>query len=131
MNIATAKTFSVSLIAATLVIAASAAQADPPTATVLNLTPESGRVFVQPSVPIKLGDLNTATPDGALILYRRIQSAARAVCASSSPWVPGSEWARKSCYEATVNHAVAQLNHPLVTALHRNLTKTLSTYGFH
>ena len=118
MNTSTAKTVSVILIAATVVVATSTAEADPPTATFLNPTPESRQVFVEPSVTIKLGDVNTATPEGARILYGRIQSAARAVCDSSYRRVPGSKWEWKICYEATVNRAVVQLNRPAVTALH-------------
>src|SRR4029450_2349608 len=95
----------------------------PTNPTYLDPTPGSGRVFFdQPSIAINLGDLNTATPEGARIACTRIQRAARAVCGPSSPWVPGSKWAWKSCYEATVNRAVVQVNRPTVTALHR-LTK--------
>jgi UrcA family protein len=120
MNTSTSKTISVILIAATVVVATSATQADPLTATFLNLAPESRQVFVEPSITIKLGDVNTATPDGARIVYGRIQSAARAVCASSIRRVPGAKWEWKLCYEATVNRAVVQLNRPAVTALHRH-----------
>ena len=108
------------------------ATADPPTAAFfLNPTPGSSREFVQPNITINLGDLNTATPEGARIAYGRIQSASRAVCGASSPWVPGGKWAWKRCYEATVNRAVAQVNRPAVAALHRNRSKPRSADGFY
>ena len=113
MNTSIAKAISVILIATTLVVATSNAQGAPP----------ERKASLHSSVTVKFADLNTATPEGARILYRRIQSAARKVCGSSSPWDPGSYWASKICYDATVNDAVLQVNRPTLTALHRSLTK--------
>ena len=58
-------------------------------------------------------------PEGARILYGRISMAARKACGPSfALWYPTVEREWKHCYQATVDHAVKQVNSPALTALY-------------
>jgi UrcA family protein len=69
------------------------------------------------SETVKFADLKVDTPAGAEVLYRRIQSAARRVCSYDATSIQGrSVW--QNCVAPTVAAAVANVNNPLLTALH-------------
>ncbi|HET9389044.1 MAG TPA: UrcA family protein [Steroidobacteraceae bacterium] len=77
----------------------------------------------QVSVKVKYGDLNLSTDEGAARLYRRITQAARSVCGLD--YIQPEErmyvnW--KPCYEQAIATAVAQVNSPLLTAMHARKT---------
>jgi UrcA family protein len=76
------------------------------------------------SLTVRISDLNTATPEGARVLYGRIKSAATKACApSSSAWVVSDFYPKwQACYREAVDHTVSQLNLPALTALHRSVT---------
>jgi UrcA family protein len=75
------------------------------------------------SKTVAYGDLNLETTVGANVLYARIRTAAREVCAPFE----GRELARKvrwdSCYDHAVKSAVAQVDKPSLTALYSEKTK--------
>ncbi|MGQ0836408.1 MAG: UrcA family protein [Gammaproteobacteria bacterium] len=73
-----------------------------------------------PSVTIRYSHLDLAKPAGAESLYRRIQAAARTVCGVNKSKELRQIVFAKDCYTATVANAVATINKPLVTALHRS-----------
>jgi UrcA family protein len=76
------------------------------------------KLSLDPSVTVRLEDLNTSSPAGSRVLYGRISAAAMAVCSRGGGWYPTEHWARDNCYRATVDHVVTHLNLPLLTALH-------------
>ena len=97
----------------------------------VTLTVGFGSAFADPASPAKtLGpdpvtvryeDLNLASQEGARILYGRISTAARKVCGPSFVlWYPGVSRAWQKCYQATVDHAVKQVNSPALTALYEH-----------
>jgi UrcA family protein len=76
------------------------------------------KLSLDPSVTVRLEDLNTSSTAGNRVLYGRIGAAAMAVCSRGGAWYPTEHWARGDCYRATVDHVVTQLDLPLLTALH-------------
>jgi UrcA family protein len=72
------------------------------------------------SVTISYSELDISKPKGAAALYRRVERAARTVCDVGT----SKELARirlsNECYRTAVANAVATLNRPLVTAVHRS-----------
>jgi UrcA family protein len=76
------------------------------------------KLSLDPPVTVRLEDLNTWSAAGNRVLYGRISAAAMAVCSRGGDWYPTEHWKRDDCYRATVDHAVTQLNLPLLTALH-------------
>jgi UrcA family protein len=72
-----------------------------------------------PCVTVNYRDLNLATPPGAATLYRRISGAARSVCGERGY---GLFFERQwdQCYRAAVAGAVATVNSPLLSDLHRH-----------
>jgi UrcA family protein len=74
------------------------------------------------SVTVNYRDLNLSTIAGATALYQRLQGAARSVCDGPATGVHAyQEW--RSCYQAAIADAVAKVNSPLLTALHRGPDK--------
>ena len=74
---------------------------------------------VMPSITVRFGDLNTASPEGITALYARVRFAADEVCTKEVTWYPPAHWAQKNCYRETLANVVARLNLPRLTALHR------------
>ena len=72
------------------------------------------------SVTISFSDLDLSKPEGAQMLYRRIAAAARTVCGVSQAKQLKEIALAKDCYTAAVANAVATVNRPLLTALHRS-----------
>ncbi|HKD55506.1 MAG TPA: UrcA family protein [Steroidobacteraceae bacterium] len=74
------------------------------------------------SVTVNYRDLNLSTIQGATALYQRLRGAARSVCDGPVTGLHAyHEW--RSCYEAAIADAVAKVNSPLLTALHRKSDK--------
>jgi UrcA family protein len=77
-------------------------------------------------VSVNYRDLNLSTIEGAITLYERLKGAARTVCDGPPTGVAAyQEW--RSCYEAAMADAVATVNSPLLTALHRGPNKVVTT----
>jgi UrcA family protein len=78
-----------------------------------------------PSITISFGELDLSKPQGLEVLYTRIKRAAKSVCGfKPSPLTTLRRRDASSCYESTVEHAVKQVNRPMLTALHRARTKS-------
>jgi UrcA family protein len=101
------RSISASVFAFGLAIAASHALADP-----------QPKRSLEPAVTVRFADLNTSTAEGSRVLYARVSAAALAVCAGGFDWYPRGHWVQKVCYRDTVEHVVAMLNFPALTAVH-------------
>jgi UrcA family protein len=78
------------------------------------------------SVTVNYRDLNLSTIDGAIKLYQRLKGAARTVCDGPLTGIAAyQEW--RSCYDAAMADAVAKVNNPLLTAVHRGPNKNATT----
>src|SRR5271155_3721011 len=69
--------------------------------------------------PVRYGDLDVSTPQGARTLYLRIRYAAETLCESAATW---GKKEGEACVQKAVNDAVARVNAPLLTQysqLHR------------
>ena len=78
------------------------------------------------SMSVNYRDLNLSTIDGAIALYERLKGAARTVCDGPLTGVAAyQEW--RSCYDAAIADAVAKVNSPLLSAVHRGPNKDAST----
>jgi UrcA family protein len=75
-----------------------------------------------PTVTVSYADLDLSKPAGVEMLYQRIKDAARTVCAplASKGLTREGVWRLwRDCYEQAVSNAVASINRPTLTALHR------------
>jgi UrcA family protein len=69
---------------------------------------------------VRFGDLNVDRPEGAAVLYRRIERAAERVCGEpqlTGSYMTSSFW--RSCVTQAVDHAVATVDRPALTAYYR------------
>jgi UrcA family protein len=76
------------------------------------------------SVPHKVvsfHDLNLNSPEGAAVLYRRINAAAYEVCGSPDRY-DLSELKLHRCVKDAVSRAIAQVNSPMLTSLYQAKT---------
>jgi UrcA family protein len=80
---------------------------------------------LDPVVTVRFDDLNLSTAAGTQVLYARLSAAARAVCSTGADWYPSVHWAQAQCYRSSLDHAVAILRLPGLTALHRKETQRL------
>lgn len=72
-----------------------------------------------PQVRVAYGDLNLSHPAGAQTMLNRINEAASRVCGGiPHPRELMEKRFYRTCVRAATDNAVAQLNAPLVTALH-------------
>jgi UrcA family protein len=90
----------------------------------LALPAQADEASSEPSIKVKFRDLDLSKPEGAAALYQRIERSARLVCTdSSSPYDAGRVETFKRCYEGAIQDAVASINQPQLTALHRAKTE--------
>jgi len=77
-----------------------------------------------PRKAVNYSDLNLNTPEGAAVLYKRIKSAAREVCdVYDGSLFPQSHNAEvKACIGEAIDHAVMQVNRPMLTNLYKAKT---------
>lgn len=68
---------------------------------------------------VAYGDLDLDSADGAQALYARLRYAARQVCSPLDGRDLGSKRLWRTCVDGALASAVAQVNKPQVTALHR------------
>ena len=70
---------------------------------------------------VAYGDLNLDSPEGARVLYARLRSAARTVCAPMrSPVLMNDR--SEECYHSALAKAVAQINKSTLTKLYKQST---------
>jgi UrcA family protein len=80
----------------------------------------AGSATTARSVAVNYRDLDLSTIQGAITLYERLKGAARTVCDAPLSGVAAYlEW--RSCYDAAIADAVAKVNSPLLTEVHRGL----------
>lgn len=75
----------------------------------------------RPTATVSYADLDLSTHDGAHALLKRINSAAKEACGPApvmSPLTPAAPSRYDRCVEQAADEAVAQLDAPLVVALH-------------
>ena len=74
---------------------------------------------------VSFADLDLSKAAGAQTLYKRIKAAARNVCgpADNYTFVTPNKAFRK-CYDKAIADAVAQIDRPSLTALHREETRS-------
>ena len=72
------------------------------------------------SVKVSFGELDITKPAGAQALYKKIRKAAFVVCGAQDSPMPWSFTARNECFKTAVDDAVAKVNSPLLTSLHRD-----------
>jgi UrcA family protein len=70
-----------------------------------------------PSVVVRYGDLDVATPDGAAKLYRRISSAVHRVCPETDSRRLEDKMATWSCRRQALDRAVESVNSPQVASI--------------
>jgi UrcA family protein len=71
-------------------------------------------------VTVGYSDLDLSKPAGAQTLYQRIKSAAAQVCGSRGHYTRlESRKLWRDCYDGAVANAVAQIDRPSLTALHK------------
>lgn len=74
------------------------------------------------SVDVRLGDLDLNNQDGASQAYERLRAAARRACRTEHQFGANSIAAIRTCARSALSQSVAQLNAPLLTALHTEQT---------
>jgi len=75
-----------------------------------------------PTKTVAYGDLNLDSPSGAKALYRRIQTAARAVCSPLEGKDLAFLAAWQSCYDHAIDEAVDKVNNNRVTLVRAQTT---------
>ena len=73
---------------------------------------------------VSYADLDLSKPAGAQTLYKRIKAAARVVCGPADHYSYMTPKAFRECFETAIADAVAQVDRPSLTALHRVETRT-------
>ena len=73
------------------------------------------------SVTVKYGDLNIASPSGALVLYERIRAAAQSAC--NYFWFE-TDADEARCVQNTIAKAVSKVNEPALSAVYSAKSKT-------
>jgi UrcA family protein len=74
---------------------------------------------------VSFADLDLSKPAGAQTLYKRIKAAARHVCGPVDNYTfvtPASAF--RQCYAKAIADAVAQIDRPSLTVLHREETRS-------
>ena len=74
-------------------------------------------------------DLDLANTQDAKMLYRRLRTAADFVCGQTRRDDMRSRRRNRSCIDNALNDAVAQVNHPALTALHVAKSEMKLAYG--
>jgi UrcA family protein len=75
--------------------------------------------IVPPSVTVKYADLDVHSDQGASMLYARLRSASRQVCANFEGRTLRQRTALKNCFQQALAKAVTNLNVERLTALHQ------------
>jgi UrcA family protein len=78
---------------------------------------------------VRYYDIDLTRPEGAQVLYRRIGSAARQACGYLDIRDLKGNAEFDECYARAVDDAVAQVNSPMLTALHHSRSRTRLASG--
>jgi UrcA family protein len=79
------------------------------------------------SMKVSYGELDLSKSSGAETLYRRIKKAAYVVCGAYDSPMPWIYTAKSQCFKTAVDDAVAKVNSPLLTSVHRNENTRLAS----
>jgi UrcA family protein len=79
------------------------------------------------SITVSYAELDLSQAAGAQILYNRIQQAAFEVCSGFTGPFSVIRTKASPCYKNAVSNAVAQINSPRLSALHRARTTRLAS----
>jgi UrcA family protein len=77
-----------------------------------------------PNVIVKYGDLNVSNPQGAVVLYRRIRTAAETVCPRFDHGDLRSEMQKDACVSKAIAEAVTKVNEPALFAIYNEKSAT-------
>jgi UrcA family protein len=72
------------------------------------------------SIEVSYAELDLTKPAGAQTLYERIKKAAYTVCGAYDSPMAWNYPAKTQCLKTAIDDAVAKVNSPLLTSLHRN-----------
>jgi len=72
-----------------------------------------------PAAIVHFADLDLVHGDGVAVLYRRLERAAEAVCASQNGRDLGSQMRFKTCWQGALDAAVSRVHRPALTAYYR------------
>jgi UrcA family protein len=73
-------------------------------------------------IDVHFADLDLTRSQGAVVLYQRLEAAARTVCASLDARDLASQVRFKGCVETAIGSAVAKVDRPLLTAYYKART---------
>lgn len=78
------------------------------------------------TLAVSYADLDLSKPAGAQTLYKRIKAAARNVCGPADRYTYATpSQGFRQCFDKAIADAVAQVDRPSLTALHREVTRTV------
>lgn len=80
-----------------------------------------------PATTVSYADLDLSTADGARVLLKRINAAAKEACGPApvmSPLTPVAATLHERCIAQAADKAVAEVNAPLLAALHTGVTQS-------
>ena len=76
----------------------------------------------QPAVHVRLADLNFSTPQGTAAAYKRIESAANAVCSQYDGRLLTQRTVFRTCVSGSIDAAVAEVGDARLTAYYQSKT---------
>jgi UrcA family protein len=82
---------------------------------------------VGPDVAVRYSDLDLATVEGATTMLRRINAAAKRVCAPLYHGTLGSMVKRDTCQNQLIAETVAKMNRPVLAAVYASSRKKTRT----
>jgi UrcA family protein len=86
--------------------------------------PAASDSFAPPTIRVKFGDLDVSRPQGAAVLYGRIQTAAEKVCSAYET----SDFAARAYLDACINEAISKavttVDAPALSLVHSTKTRT-------
>ena len=72
-----------------------------------------------PSITVRYADLDLASPVAVQVLYRRVETAAKAVCNHGESRELARQVAAERCVDNAVNNAIHKIDVPQLNALYR------------
>ena len=73
-------------------------------------------------IDVHFADLDLTRSEAVVVLYQRLQAAAKTVCASLDARDLASQMSFKGCVETAIGSAVAKVDRPALTAYHKART---------
>jgi UrcA family protein len=70
-------------------------------------------------IDVHFADLDLTRGEGAAVLYQRLETSAKSVCASLDARDVASQMRFRECVETAIGSAVAKVDRPALTAFHK------------